>query len=163
VQLDGDVRPYLAALMIAALHKAGETLVIPDKMAIKRLTEEEFDNLLKVEAGRTYDNYGTIAQDLIDATTPEKPVSNAERDRIQREKLTEVLGEIVKVLETFNDDDGSDTGMAAPVVTDEAATRITAAVVNVAKKIEENVRRVVTAAAASPAGTVATPGAAIIK
>ena len=61
VQLDGDVRPYLAALMIAALHKAGETLVIPDKMAIKRLTEEEFDNLLKTEAGKTYDNYGTIA------------------------------------------------------------------------------------------------------
>jgi hypothetical protein len=47
--------------MIAALHKAGDTLVIPDKMAIKRLTEEEFENLLKTEAGRTYDNYGTIA------------------------------------------------------------------------------------------------------
>jgi hypothetical protein len=42
-------------------------------------------------------------------------------------------------------------------------TRITAAVVNVAKKIEENVRRVVTAAAVSPTGNVATPGAAIIK
>jgi hypothetical protein len=91
-------------------------------------------------------------------------VSNAERDRIQREKLTEVLGEIVKVLETFNEDDGSDDGkMVAPVMTGEAATRITAAVVNVAKKIEENVRRVVTAAAASPAGALATPGAAIIK
>ena len=78
-------------------------------------------------------------------------MSNAEKDRIQREKLTEVLGEIVKVLETFNDDDGSDHGrMVAPVMTDEAATRITAAVVNVAKKIEENVRRVVTTAAASP-------------
>jgi hypothetical protein len=77
-------------------------------------------------------------------------VSNAERDRIQREKLTEVLGEIVKVLETFNYDDGPDHAMIAPVMTDEAATRITAAVVNVAKKIEENVRRVVTAAAASP-------------
>ena len=61
VQLDGDVRPYLASLMITALHKAGDTLVIPDKMTIKRLTEEEFDNLLKEEAGKTYDNYGTIA------------------------------------------------------------------------------------------------------
>ena len=91
-------------------------------------------------------------------------MSNAERDNIQREKLTEVLGEIVKVLETFNEDDGSDGGrMVAPVMTDEAATRITAAVVNVAKKIEENVRRVVTAAAASPTGAAATPGAAIIK
>ena len=47
--------------MIAALHKAGNTLVIPDKMTIKRLTEEEFDNLLKEEAGKTYDNYSTIA------------------------------------------------------------------------------------------------------
>jgi hypothetical protein len=37
-----------------------------------------------------------------------------------------VLGEIVKVLETFNEDDGSDHGrMVAPVMTDEAATRIT--------------------------------------
>ena len=61
VQLDGDVRQYLASLMTAALHKAGDTLVIPDKMTIKRLTEEEFDNLLKEEAGKTYDNYGTIA------------------------------------------------------------------------------------------------------
>ena len=69
----------------------------------------------------------------------------------------------MKVLETFNEDNGSETGMAAPVVTDETAHRINAAVVNVAKKIEENVRRVVTAAAASPTGAVATPGAAIIK
>ena len=61
VQLDGDVRPYLASLMIAALHKAGNTLVIPDKMTIKRLTEEEFESLLKEETGKTYDNYGTIA------------------------------------------------------------------------------------------------------
>ena len=70
------------------------------------------------------------------------------------------------MLETFNydNDDGNDDGrMIAPVMTDDAANRITAAVVNVAKKIEENVRRVVTAAAASPTGAVATPGAAIIK
>ena len=100
---------------------------------------------------------------MIEATTPAKPVSNAERDRITREKLTEVLEEVVKVLETFNDDGSDDGRMIAPVMTDDAANRITAAVVNVAKKIEENVRRVVTAAAASPTGAVATPGAAIIK
>ena len=71
----------------------------------------------------------------------------------------------MKVLETFNEDgSGSDDGrMIAPVMTDDAANRITAAVVNVAKKIEEKVRRVVTAAAALPTGAVATPGAAIIK
>ncbi len=40
VQLDGDVRPYLAALMIAALNKAGDELVVPDTLRIRRLTEE---------------------------------------------------------------------------------------------------------------------------
>lgn len=35
VQLDGDVRPYLAALMIAALHRAGDELVVPDNMKIR--------------------------------------------------------------------------------------------------------------------------------
>ena len=55
----------------------------------------------------------------------------------------------MKVLETFNnDDDDSDHGMIAPVMTGDAASRLSAAVVNVAKKVEENVRRVVTAAAA---------------
>ena len=61
VQLDGDVRPYLASLMIAALHKAGEELVVPDGMKIRKLTQEAFDNMLKTDAGKTYDNYGMIA------------------------------------------------------------------------------------------------------
>jgi hypothetical protein len=36
--LDGDVRPYLASLMIAALNKAGEELVIPDTLKIRMIT-----------------------------------------------------------------------------------------------------------------------------
>ena len=40
--------------------------------------------------------------------------------------------------------------------------RVTTAVVHIAKKIEDNVRRVVTAAAAAPDAST-TPGAAIIK
>ena len=56
----------------------------------------------------------------------------------------------MKVLETFNEDDDSVQGggrMITPVMTGESA-RVSAAVVGVAKKIEDNVRRVVTAAAA---------------
>ena len=30
VELDGDVRPYLAALMVAALARVGKTLVVPE-------------------------------------------------------------------------------------------------------------------------------------
>jgi hypothetical protein len=40
VQLDGDVCPYLDLLMISALNKAVDELVIPDMLQIKRLTEE---------------------------------------------------------------------------------------------------------------------------
>jgi hypothetical protein len=70
VELDGDVRPYLAALIIAALHKAGDALVVPDQMTIRKVTEQEFENLLVSEAGKAYDNYGIIGRDLVQATAP---------------------------------------------------------------------------------------------
>lgn len=68
--------------MIAALHKAGDSLVVPDTLTIKKITEKEFENLLTEEAGKTYDNYGTIGRQLIEATAPEKKLSNTEQDRI---------------------------------------------------------------------------------
>jgi hypothetical protein len=65
VALDGDVRPYLASLMISAIHRAGDALVIPDDLKLKRVTIDTFNEMIKREAGRTYDNYGMIAHDLI--------------------------------------------------------------------------------------------------
>ena len=35
VELDGNVRPYLAALMVAALVRADETLTIPDTLKLR--------------------------------------------------------------------------------------------------------------------------------
>ena len=35
VELDGDVRPYLAALMVAALVRAHQTLTIPDTLKLR--------------------------------------------------------------------------------------------------------------------------------
>ena len=98
----------MASLMIAALNKAGDELVIPDTLRIKMITEEQFDNLLKAEVGRTYDNYGTIAKDLIGRKAEDKPLTAAETYRIQREKLNDVLGEVAKVLAKINGDDDSD-------------------------------------------------------
>ena len=46
VELDGDVRPYLAALMVAALTKAHETLVIPDSLNFRQVSQEAFKNML---------------------------------------------------------------------------------------------------------------------
>jgi hypothetical protein len=52
--------------------------------------------------------------------------------------------------------------MVTPVMSEQENARVTAAVAHVAKKIEDQVRRVVTAAAASP-DPDHTPGSATIK
>ena len=62
VELDGDVRPYLAALMVAALARAGKTLVVPEGTRISTVTREAFDNMLLKEAGCNYNNYGLVSQ-----------------------------------------------------------------------------------------------------
>ena len=38
VALDGDVRPYLASLMVSALHQAGDKLTIPKGMHLVELS-----------------------------------------------------------------------------------------------------------------------------
>ena len=50
VELDGDIRPYLAALMVAALARAGKTLVVPEGTRISTMTREAFNNMF-AEAG----------------------------------------------------------------------------------------------------------------
>ena len=62
VELDGDVRPYLATLMVAALARVGETLVVLEGTRISTMTREAFDNMLLKEAGRNYDNYGLVSR-----------------------------------------------------------------------------------------------------
>ena len=62
VELDGDIRPYLATLMVATLVWAGETLVVPEGTSISMMTREAFDNMLLKEASHNYDNYGLVSR-----------------------------------------------------------------------------------------------------
>ena len=62
VELDGDVHPYLAALMVATLAWAGKTLVVLEGTRISMMKREAFDNMLLKEAGRNYDNYGLVSR-----------------------------------------------------------------------------------------------------
>ena len=62
VGLDGDIRPYLTALMVATLVRAGETLVVPEGTCTTTMTMEAFDNMLLKEAGRNYDNYRLVSR-----------------------------------------------------------------------------------------------------
>ena len=62
VELDGDVRPYLATLMVAALAWVGKTLVVPEGTRISTMTREAFDNMLLKEARQNYNNYGLVSR-----------------------------------------------------------------------------------------------------
>lgn len=83
VALDGDVRPYLASLMVAALHRAKDKLVVPEDLQIEAVTREQFENMLAREAGRTYDNYGTIANQLVGKDAGPGEVEQMQRDRME--------------------------------------------------------------------------------
>ena len=57
VELDGNICPYLAALMVATLAWVGKTLVVVEGTHITTMTREAFDNMLLKEASHNYDNY----------------------------------------------------------------------------------------------------------
>ena len=61
VELDGDICPYLAALMVATLARAFKTLVVPEGTSISTMTREAFDNMFLKEASHNYDNYGLVS------------------------------------------------------------------------------------------------------
>ena len=61
VELDGGVHPYPAALMVATLVWAGETLVVPEGTRITTMMREAFDNMLLKEASCNYDNYRLVS------------------------------------------------------------------------------------------------------
>ena len=103
VELDGDVRPYLAALMVAALVRAHETLVVPDTLQLRRVSLEAFENMLQAEAGKAYDNYGTISRSLLGAAAESTPAEIEARHRARLEgrldhvvdlvqRMTEMIG-----------------------------------------------------------------------
>lgn len=118
--------------------------------------------MLAKEAGKTYDNYGTIAHDLLGkGATPE------EAEREQRDRMERQMANIAKALQHISgvsdDDAASDTGMkVGAVIKGEHGVRIAAAVVDVAKKVEDNVALL--AATATPVdGDQPVQGALTIK
>ena len=65
VELDGNIRPYLATLMVATLVQAGESLVVPEGTRITTMTREAFNNMLLKEAIHNYHNYGLVSRQVL--------------------------------------------------------------------------------------------------
>ena len=61
-ELDKDIHPYLATLMVATLAWAGETLVVPEGTQITMMIREAFDNILLKEASHNCNNYRLVSR-----------------------------------------------------------------------------------------------------
>ena len=61
VELDGDIHPYLATLMVATLVWVGEILVVLEGMQITMMIWEAFDNIHLKDASCNYNNYGLVS------------------------------------------------------------------------------------------------------
>jgi hypothetical protein len=64
VTLEPDVRLYLACVLVDALQRAGEALVVPDTLQLQRVTKGEWDQFRLEAAGRNYEAYGIIGSHL---------------------------------------------------------------------------------------------------
>ena len=51
VTINADVRPYLASLLVAAMHQAGDELVIPADLKFRQITADAFEEMLRLQAG----------------------------------------------------------------------------------------------------------------
>ena len=60
VELDGDICPYLATLMVATLVWVGETLAMLEGIQIMIMIREAFDNMFLKEASSNYNNYELV-------------------------------------------------------------------------------------------------------
>ena len=110
VELDGDVRPYLAALMVAALMRAHETLVVPDTLQLRRVSLEAFENMLQAEAGKAYDNYGTISRSLLGAAAESTPAEIEARHRARLEGRLDHVVDLVQRMTEMIGGTGDDSG-----------------------------------------------------
>ena len=64
VELDLDVRPYIAVLMVAAMAKAGQVLYVPRRLEVRKVSETEIDSLLRTMAGQQYHSHGILGREL---------------------------------------------------------------------------------------------------
>ena len=83
IQLDDKIRPYLAALMVAALAHVGERLVIPDDVELRRVSRQRFEEHLAELAGRAYNKHGSLTKLLpsLPVAAPMDPIDGLQFDQ----------------------------------------------------------------------------------
>ena len=62
IELEPDIRPYLAAMIVRAVHRAGDALIVPRNLRISTMADDEFDQYQLSLAAKTYNMYGALSQ-----------------------------------------------------------------------------------------------------
>ena len=62
IKLEPDIRPYLAAMIVRAVHRAGDALIVPRNLRISTMADDEFDQYQLSLAAKTYNMYGALSQ-----------------------------------------------------------------------------------------------------
>lgn len=92
VEIEPDLRPYLAAIIVAALQKAGDKLVVPQDLQCSRVSQEDFETHLTRLATQQYPTYGILEQLGPSALTQEE--EKVQQDKRRDMQLTTMLREI---------------------------------------------------------------------
>ena len=157
VELDGEIGPYLATLMVASLARAGKTLVVPEGICITMMIWEAFNNMLLKEAGHNYNNYGLVSRYVLVLGAEEMP---KEVELVYRKHLESKLDQLTSVMTSLTKRlTGKGTGQGMEYKEELVRNMPTAAqnaIVSMAKKVKDNVLCVMTA-------PVITPPSAVLK
>ena len=60
IQIEPEIRPYLATLLLSTMAEAKERIPIPARLAYDVISDAEFDQHLLAMATKNYPNYGLL-------------------------------------------------------------------------------------------------------
>ena len=81
VSYDQYVRPYLAALLVAAVASMGEELVIPSSLRLRRVSEDEFTEYVSSLSNQAYDKSGVVGRFIDPPRAPPSTPSPSSADK----------------------------------------------------------------------------------
>jgi hypothetical protein len=92
VEIEPDLRPYLASVIIAALQKAREGITVPLDMPVHRVSQDDFDARLMQLATQQYPTYGILEQLGPKQVSPDE--QRVQREQIRDNQLAHLLKDV---------------------------------------------------------------------
>lgn len=103
LEIEPEIRPYLASLVVRAVHRAGDKLVVPRGLAIDALQEDEFEAHQLSLAARTYNHYGALQQMVAPETTPQDPITMLTSRMGEASRLNEQVRDLTSIVKAMQE------------------------------------------------------------